>query len=322
MSTSVMLCLPSELLDQIWLERCKLGFEPRILQPKWVDNGRFYVPNFYTAQPQEQMTQLCRGARNVTEWNGFYSRILDDPSTGVGGFWWSEQDVLYIDSLFFERLRLDRNAIFMGRQLIRRVGIDLKVKSYTSGIESVVRKWFPMCSQLFFMASASALPASQRKQLVQPTSNPVCNGERIIYDRWIPLGHESEQKKSIPITAFYKVSEYGLEDDISDIDFPDVYWYKTTEGFTALGHPGSGKPQLQDAWMDRLKLSIFGFLEFFIFERDEELEVLNARDLPPKYNSLIASNHRKSALHSIPRLLDPNATRLAERRKSCLVLKK
>lgn len=49
-ATSIMSCLPNELWDQIWLERCKLGFEPHIIQAKWVDGGRFYVPAFYTAQ--------------------------------------------------------------------------------------------------------------------------------------------------------------------------------------------------------------------------------------------------------------------------------
>lgn len=73
----IMPLLPNEILDQIWLERCKLSFEPRILQAKWVREGRLAVPAFYTAQPQEAMTQLCYGSRQVAA-KGFYIQIDAD----------------------------------------------------------------------------------------------------------------------------------------------------------------------------------------------------------------------------------------------------
>ncbi|KAH8783062.1 hypothetical protein F5883DRAFT_612230 [Diaporthe sp. PMI_573] len=156
--------LPNEILDQIWLERCKLGFEPRALQAKWVNDGRFNVPAFHTAQPQEPMTQLCRGARNVAA-HGFYSRICDDPFTGIGGFWWSENDVLYVDRDFYKMLRIDRKSVFMGRDHIMRIAADIRIDDDADAIAKVLLDWFPKLTQIFFLGSARLMPVSHFKQL-------------------------------------------------------------------------------------------------------------------------------------------------------------
>ncbi|KAG6364606.1 hypothetical protein INS49_006208 [Diaporthe citri] len=152
--------LPNEILDQIWLERCKLGFEPRILQPKWVNEGRFHVPAFYAAQPQAFMAQLCHGARAVAA-KGFYSRISDNPVTGLGGFWWHEKDVLYVDQDFYRELRTPCKAIFMGRDYITRVAVDIQIDAGATAITELLLDWFPRLSQVFYLCSARLAPASQ-----------------------------------------------------------------------------------------------------------------------------------------------------------------
>ncbi|KKY37353.1 hypothetical protein UCDDA912_g02626 [Diaporthe ampelina] len=91
---------PNEILDMIWLERCKLSFEPRILQAKWVVLGGKRMPVFYGAQTQAFMTQPCRGSRKVAT-KGFYTRIFDSASAGDGGSWWDDKDVLYVYEEFY-----------------------------------------------------------------------------------------------------------------------------------------------------------------------------------------------------------------------------
>ena len=195
--------LPNEIWDQIWLERCKLGFEPRVLQPKWVNDGRFNVPAFHTAQPQEPMTQICRGARNIAA-HGFYSRICDDPFTGIGGFWWSENDVLYVDRDFYKMLRIDRKSVFIGRDHITRIAADIGIDDDTDDIAKVLLDWFPKLSQIFFLGYSRLMPVSHFKQLVRPTRKSVAEREDIGRDIRL-LGDESASTKSIPITTSYRV---------------------------------------------------------------------------------------------------------------------
>ncbi|KAK7703886.1 hypothetical protein SLS64_008832 [Diaporthe eres] len=201
--------LPNEIWDQIWLERCQLGFEPRILQPQWVRDGRFHVPAFYAAQSQAFMTQLCHGARRVAA-KGFYSRISDNPLTGQGGFWWHEKDVLYVDQDFYRMLRTPRRAIFMGREHITRVAVDINIDAGPTAVAELLLDWFPMLSQLFYLCSARLTPASQPEDFVSLISRS--RSRRWIYPKPAqrlrlpnPVVSESASTKSCPIISFWEM---------------------------------------------------------------------------------------------------------------------
>lgn len=180
--------LPNEILDEIWLERCELGFEPRILQAKWINVGHMRLPAFYVAQPQAFMTQLCHGAREVAA-KGFYSRVFDNPSTGDGGFWWNEDDVLYIDVEFYRELHPSRKALVLGRDKITRVALDIQIDEDSTIIVELITDWFPNLSQVFFTGSARLF--SDLEYGEEPVQCPR------------PEVSESALTKSISITRFY-----------------------------------------------------------------------------------------------------------------------
>ena len=246
--------LPNEILDQIWLGRCNLGFEPRIIQAKWVNNGGSYVPAFYGAQPQAFMTQLCHGARDVAA-KGFYSRICDDPSTGVGGFWWNEKDVLFVDEDFYNELRADHNARFNGRGCITRVAIDYQIPVRTEAVTKVLLDWFPKLSQIFLLCSTRGINWGRIKNFVGPSRY---NQMFIRKQAIVPLRNESASTKSLPITTFYKVwfkrlkeaipcelffRAHGLEEELHATVPPE-------EGPFLIGRKGSEE-----------------FVHFFLYER-------------------------------------------------------
>lgn len=180
--------LPNEILDQIWLERCKLGFEPRILQAKWINVGNMRLPVFYVAQPQAFMTQLCHGAREVAA-KGFYSRVFGNPSTGDGGFWWNENDVLYIDMEFYHELRPPRKALVLGRDKITHVALDIQIDEEFTTIVGLTVNWFPNLSRVFFTGSARLF--SDPEYCAQTVQCPRSGFS------------ESALTKSFSITSFY-----------------------------------------------------------------------------------------------------------------------
>lgn len=218
--------LPNEIWDQIWLERCKMGFEPRIVQAKWVFDGRFHVPAFYTAQPQPVMTQICQGARQVAA-KEFYSRISDNPFTGVGGFWWNEKDVLYIDQDFYRQLRTLRMAIFMGRDYITRVAVDIEIDAGGIAMMKLLFDWFPRLSQLFFLCPAQLMLGSKLEDLIPSSYNSSKSYSPRREVRGLSLaGNEVASTKSLPITAFHPM---GFLDMITNDRFrmlgPDIPFF-------------------------------------------------------------------------------------------------
>lgn len=179
--------LPNEILDGIWLERCNLGFEPRILQEKWINVGHMRLPAFYVAQPQAFMTQLCHGAREVAA-KGFYSRVFDNPSTGDGGFWWNKDDVLYIDMEFYRELHPSRKALILGRDKITRVALEIQIDEDSTTIVQLILDWFPNVSRVFSTGSARLFSSRDVWAASDgPQSEP----------------SESAITKSVPIKGFY-----------------------------------------------------------------------------------------------------------------------
>lgn len=175
---------PNEILDQIWIERCKL-IEPRILQAKWADVGHVRLPAFYVAQAQASMTQLCRGAREIAA-KCFYSRVFDDPVTGDGGFWWNENDVLYIDREFYRELHPSRKAFVLGRDKITHVALDIRIDHDSINIMELIVDWFPNLSRVFFTGSIRFFSYMDWISGASPQSEP----------------SESEISKSFPINLF------------------------------------------------------------------------------------------------------------------------
>lgn len=175
--------LPNEILDKIWRELCEISFEPRILEAKWTDVGNMRLPAFYGAQPQAFMTQLCRGAREISTKN-FYSRVFEDPCTSESGFWWNEKDVLYIDEPFYDELVPSRKALLSGREKITRVAVDYQINESNRDITELIADWFPNLSQTLFLSST---------RLTLGRSS-------------VPMGHDSAVAKLLPITTFHKQS--------------------------------------------------------------------------------------------------------------------
>lgn len=244
--------LPNEILDQIWLERCKLGFEPCILQPKWVSNGRFHVPAFYAAQSQAFMTQLCHGARAVAA-EGFYSRISDNPLTGLGGFWWHEKDVLYVDQDFYYELRTRRKAVFMGQDYITRVALDTQIDADATAVTELLLEWFPKLSQVFHLCSARLTPTSSfrpRGYTIWPFRRTRQPG---------PLVSESASTKSFPIITFCKMKpRVVISGDL----------FIRSQGLGAKVR--KKRLFLSDRFLRGEKVP------FFVFERDDRPQVVSA----------------------------------------------
>lgn len=267
--------LPNEIWDQIWLERCKMGFEPRIVQAKWVFDGRFHVPAFYTAQPQPVMTQICQGARQVAA-KEFYSRISDNPFTGVGGFWWNEKDVLYIDQDFYRQLRTPRMAIFMGRDYITRVAVDIEIDAGGAAMTKLLFDWFPRLSQLFFLCPARLLQASQFKNSIQTIRASPCDPS-IPYSpgrsvRGFDLaGSESASTKSLPITTFGPIGSWGpLEIIPTDL-------FIRAQGLVGALHSRI-PPEEWRALPSRFRVG--EYIPAFIFGREDTTLVISGRDSP------------------------------------------
>lgn len=196
--------LPNEIWDQIWLQANLASLEPRIVQAKWVHDGRFHVPAFYTAQPQPTQTQVCHGSRQVAA-KHFYSRIADGPFTGVGGFWWNEKDVLYIDQDFYRQLRSPRMSLFIGRDYITRVAVDISIDAGPAAMTTLLLDWFPRLSQLFFLRPA------RLEQAPRPR-NSFSTIPALPYDPWMDYTphqsgrvFESASAKSLPITIFRSI---------------------------------------------------------------------------------------------------------------------
>lgn len=258
--------LPNEIWDQIWLERCKLGFELRILQPQWVSDGRFHVPAFYAPQPQAFMTQLCHGARQVAT-KGFYSRISDNPLTGYGGFWWHEKDVLYVDQDFYRELRTPRKAIFMGREHITRVAVDIHIDAGATAVMELLLDWFPRLTQVFQLCSAKMVPDSQFQDFTLLMSG-------LSSRRWTapeplecarrlgPSDGESASTKALPIISFY---------DMGPCEMIPIDLFIRAQGLSAKARkalPRIDRPFLTD------RFHADGKLQFFLFDRDDRPEVI------------------------------------------------
>lgn len=235
--------LPNEILDKIWLERCKLGFEPRILQAKWIVLGGHRVPAFYGAQPQAFMTQLCRGAREVAA-KGFYMRIFDSPRTGDGGFWWSEKDVLYVDEDFYDDLDLLGSVPITSRDRITRIAVDVQIDDRAELITLLLKRQFLHLSQTFFMCSAS-LPVSHYRNFK---------------GRYCPRGSESASTKTLPIISFREMSRPRLT--IAGSIF--IHMQGLTAQLKARAAPEVARALLSDG------SHVDNYIYTFVFERGGE----------------------------------------------------
>lgn len=265
--------LPTEILDQIWLERCKIGFEPRILQAKWVNVDQMRIPAFYTTQPQVFTTQLCHGARQVTA-KGFYSRVFDNPCTGDGGFWWSDEDVLYIDKDFYRELHPPRKAVVLGRDRITHIALDVQIDEDTTTIVELILHWFPKLSQVFFTGSAQLFSELEYWEFVQCPRPEVC---------------ESAIAKSFPITTFHHAACPRGE-------IPGDLFIRV-QGLTNLLNDIFPDEEMRDHYIDVMYR--WGYLGFFIFDCDETYPAL----VPDRTQSKHESEYLRTLYLFMPQML-------------------
>lgn len=262
--------LPNEIWDQIWLQASLASVEPRIVQAKWVHDGRFHVPAFYTAQPQPILTQVCHGSRQVAA-KHLYSRIADGPFTGVGGFWWNEKDVLYVDQDFYRQLRNPRMSLFIGRDYITRIAADIEIDDDATAMTKLLFDWFPRLSQLFYLCPSRLVKASPFKDpdvmtQASPYDPSVSYSPRRSVRGHGLAGRETASTKSLPITTFLSMG--SLDPVPSDI-------FIRVQGLTDELHSRVSPKEWRAS---SVRLNGGQSIPFFEFEREGSAFDINSRD--------------------------------------------